>query len=292
MSRSDSQQGGDQAKPSIADSTTLPAGMSTFIAAETHTPEAKKLADLERELMLARSSVSGLSSLQDPTNVRKHAEGSSLRACLLLIVKQKIDARPELVTARRKRRASAVTVDYITTRQAVDQMLSMASVQAVGTRGVGGRVSGRFVRFNGHREARRTVGFPEEEALSAMYRSFTMLNGTVSTRLLLERYIDDTGLVWFILRRTSAEKTIQVAQRSLQLFGGSRTHTLERLNRSTVAVDAIPGLPAEPPVYMRWTALGAAVHPAGAVDADTDGRLTLSFPVCVIDDEALDLHVQ
>lgn len=249
-----------------------------------------KLAHVERELMLARSSVSGLSSLQELMSVRKHAEGASLQACLRLLIKKKIDARPELITSRRKRRARALTVDHVTTRQAVDQMLAMASLEAVGIRGVGGRVSGRFLRFSGHREALRMVGFSPEEASSAINKTFRRLNGTVSTRLLLESHVDDAGSIWYIAGRNDVERTVDVAQRSVSLLGGSQEHTAARLTRSTVTVSSISGLSAEPPMYLRWAALGDAVRPAGASDADVVGKLTLSLPACVIEDDAWDLQ--
>lgn len=249
-----------------------------------------KLAHLERELMLARTAVSRLSSLPELMDVRKHAEGSSLRACLRLLIKRKIEARPEIMTARHRRRAVALTVEHITTRQAVDQMLGMASLDAVELRGVGGRVSGRFVRFSGHQDALQAFGFSTAEAAAAMHRTFTRLNGTMSTRLLLGRHVDDTGSVRFVLGRSTDGRTVDVAQRSVGALDGSQAATFEPLHRSTVDIDAISGLPIELPLFLRWSTLGDAVRPPGASDADVVGRLTMSLPVCVIDDEALDLR--
>lgn len=249
-----------------------------------------KLAHLERELMLARSAVSGLSSLQELMDVRKHAEGSSLRAWLRLLMKKKIEPRPELITARRRRRALALTVEHITTRQAVDQMLGMASLDAVELWGVGGRVSGLFVRFSGHQDALQAVGFSAAEAAAALHRTFTRLNGTMSTRLRIERHVNDTGPVWFVLGRSTDGRTVAVAQRSVGALDGSQAATFEPLHRSTVHIDATSGMPIELPLFLRWCARGDAVRPPGASDADFVGRLTMYLPVCVIDDEALDLR--
>lgn len=306
---------GQQGKPPLNDSAAWAGGASPPVASERRSKDAaqgdaallqrvkvledriasvreveSKLDHLERELMLARSSVSGLSALQEIVNVRKHAEGCSLRACLRLMIKKKMETRPEMITTKRKRRAASILIDHITTRQAVDQLLAMASLEAVGVRGVGGRVSGRFVRFGGRQEALQMAGFSAEEAFSVMYKKFTRLNGTVSTRLLLERHVDDSGSVWFILGRNSDQSSVDVAQRSVGLQGGSQAHTRERLNRSTVLAESIQGLPKEVPLFLRWSALGDPVRPAGASDADAVGRLTLSLPVCVIEDDALDLQ--
>lgn len=247
-----------------------------------------KLEHVERELMLAWSSVSGLASLPELMNVRKHAEGACLQASLRLMIQKKIEARPEIITSRRKRRARALTVDHVTTRQSVDQMLAMASLEAVGTRGVGGRVSGRFMRFSGHREALRMVGFSAADATSAMHKTFKRLNETTTTRLLMESQVDDAGSVWYILGRNEAEQTIDVAQRSVSIFDGSQEHTGVHATRSTVALATISGLPMEPPLTFRWSALGDAVRPAGGSDGDVVGRLTLSLPACVIEDDAMD----
>lgn len=57
-----------------------------------------KLANVERELMLAQASVSGLTCLQELMEVHKYADGHSLQACLRVLIKRKVAARPELIT--------------------------------------------------------------------------------------------------------------------------------------------------------------------------------------------------
>lgn len=247
-----------------------------------------KLVNVERELMLSRASVSRLTSLQELMEVHKYADGHSLQACLRVSIKRKVAARPELMTAKRKRRASTLTVDYITTRRAVDRMLAIASLEAVSIRGVGGRVSGRFVRFDRHLEVLRVIGFSAVEASLAMQQKFPRLNGTVSTRLVLERHVDEEGSVWYIVEPNAQEQTVQVAQRSVCLTGGSQAYGVGQLVRSTVGMDTFSDLPTERPMFLRWVALGAAVRPAESADADVARRLTMSLPVCVVDDEALD----
>lgn len=70
---------------------------------------------MPKELMLARCPVSGLKLLQELVKAREHADGSFLQACLRLMVKKKIDSCPELVTSRRKCRASSLTIDHVFT---------------------------------------------------------------------------------------------------------------------------------------------------------------------------------
>lgn len=238
-----------------------------------------KLVNVEDELMLSRASVSGLTSLQELMEVHKYADGHSLQACLRVSIKRKVAARPELITAKRKRRASTLTVDYITKRWAVDEMLAMASLEAVSIRGVGGRVSGPFFRFDRHLEVLRIICFSAVEASLAVHQKFPRPNGTVSTRLLLERHVDEEGSVWYIVERNAQEQTVQVAQRSVRLTGGSQAYGVEQLVRSTVGVDTISDLPTERPMFLRWVALGAAVRPTACADADVAGRLTISLPV-------------
>lgn len=154
-----------------------------------------RLESMRKELMLARCPVSGLKLLQEHVKAREHAEGSSLQACLRLMVKKKIESRPELVTSKRKFRSSSLTIDRVFTLQAVDQMLSMASVDAVCPGEVEGRASGRFVRYKRHRDALHTMGFSASEAANDMHKNFTRVNGPVSTRLLLEHHVDSDGHV-------------------------------------------------------------------------------------------------
>lgn len=142
-----------------------------------------KLAYVDREFMLARTPFSGLTSLQELTKVHKYADGHFIQACLRVLRKMRAAARPELTTARWKRRASTLTVDYITTRRAVDQMLAMASLEAVSIRGAGGRVSRRFVRFDRHLDVLRMMGFSAVEASLAMHQNVPMLNRTVNFRM-------------------------------------------------------------------------------------------------------------
>lgn len=163
-------------------------------------------------------------------------------------------------------------------------MLSMATLEAREHRGVGGRVSGRVVRLSRHREVLRMVRFSSGQVDSVMHKSFSRLNGTTSTRMRLERHVDDTRLELFILGRNLDKKTVDVAQRPVGFLEASQAPTAERLNRFTVALDTIPGLPNKMPLFLRWSALGDPVRPAGASDAVVVGRLTLSLPVCVIHD--------
>lgn len=119
------------------------------------------------------------------------------------MIKRKIESRPEVVKSRRKRRASSLTIEHVVARRAVDQMLSMALVDSVCSRGVGGRASGRFVRYKRHDDALQTMKFSPSEAAGVMHKTFTRVNGTVATRLLLERHVDDEGQVWYVLARNT-----------------------------------------------------------------------------------------
>lgn len=169
-------------------------------------------------------------------------------------------------------------------------MLAMASVEAASIRGVGGRVPGRFVRLDRHLDVLRMMGFSAVEASLAMHQKLPRPNGTVSTPLLLERKVDDEGSMRYIVERNAQEQTVQVAQRSFGLMGGSQAHGADQLIRSTVGMDTISALPTERTKCLRWVALGAAVRPADSADTDVAGRFTMSLPVCVVNDEALDLR--
>lgn len=247
------------------------------------------LESMRKELMLARCPVSGLKLLQELVKSREHADGSSLQACLRLMVKKKIDSCPELVTSRRKCRASSLTIDHVFTRQAVHQMLSMASVVAVCPREVDGRASGRFVRYKRHRDALHTMGFSASEAANDRHKNFTRVNGPVSPRLLVEHHVDSDGQVLYVMGRNAEEMTFNIVQRPDQVLSGSQTHTVEQLRRSTVMLQSVPGLTEEHPSFLRWVALGSVVCRVGSSDDDAVGRLTVSLPVRIIDDDASDV---
>lgn len=88
--------------------------------------------------------------------------------------------------------------------------------------------------------------------------------------------------------RQAARHLHKTVDRSVCLTGGSQAYGVGQLVRSTVGMDTFSDLPTERPMFLRWVALGAAVRPAESADADVARRLTMSLPVCVVDDEALD----
>lgn len=248
-----------------------------------------RLRTLERDLMLSKSSISGLSALQQVSQVNTLAQGVALQACLRTMLKKRVDTRPEVLTSKRKRRAKVLTIEHVTTRDAVDQLLAVASMEAECTRGVRGRVSGRVVRCSGAREVLSLIGCSCEEAESFQSKTFTRLNGSVSTRLLLERFVDEEGIDWFLLRRDVMNETVIAIRRQGAHAGTSQKPGPGLPQRSTIKVDALSGLSVEGPALFRWVALGDPVLPARSTDGNVAGKLTVTVPVCVVEDDAKDV---
>lgn len=249
-----------------------------------------RLGFLERDFMLAQSSMSGLASLQQLLQANKTAQGSALQLCLRSMLKKRVGTRPEVLSAKRKRRSPVLTMEHTVTRGAVDQLLALASVDAVCTRGVGGRVSGRLVRFKETRGLLSALGCSSDEATAFMCKSFTRLNGSVSTRLLMERFLDIEGDVSYILRRNQLEGTVDVAQRGQVNGGSSQLSTRGRLELSSIQLDSLPGLCADGPSSFRWVATGDPAQRAGLGDEDVVGKMVVTLPTCVVEDSARDLQ--
>lgn len=245
---------------------------------------------LERDLMLSKSSVSGLSALQKVSQVNTLAQGVALQACLRVMLKKRVEARPEVLTRKRKRRAKVLTIEHVTTRDALEQLLALASVDAACTRGVGGRVSGRVVRCSGAAEVLSLIGCSAEEVASLRSKTFTRLSGSVSTRLLLETFFDEDGMTWFIIHRNLSNGTADVLQRPATRACRSPMAASEDVERKTVTVDELPGLSAEGPALVRWVAMGDPVQLASTKDGNVAGKLTVTLPVCVVEDNARDLQ--
>lgn len=249
-----------------------------------------RLQALERDLILSKSAVSGLSALQQVSQVNTLAQGVALQACLRVMLKKRVETRPEVLTSKRKRRAKVLTLEHVATRDAVEQLLAVASVDAACTRGIGGRVSGRVVRCPGAAEVLSLIGCSAEEMTSFRSKTFTRLNGTVSTRLLLEKFVDEDGMTWFILHRNVLSGTADVVQRRGPRACGSQMTAPEHLERKTVSLNALSGLSAEGPSLVRWVALGDPIQPANTGDGNVAGKLTVTLPVCVVEDNAKDLQ--
>lgn len=71
---------------------------------------------MHRDVTLARSSMSGLSALQQIVSANQMAQGTALQMCLRFIMNKRMDARPETLTARRKRRPTVMSIDCYYTR--------------------------------------------------------------------------------------------------------------------------------------------------------------------------------
>jgi len=250
-----------------------------------------KLDAVQRDLMLSKASVSGLSALQDVMSIDKWALGSALQGCLRAMFMARVKACPPRRTARNKRNQSTLTVDQVTVRGAVDQLAAMCDLEMENTRSVGGRVEGRFLRFSGCRAALSVLACSVAETTASLSHSFGRKDGTMTTRLLLERYTQADGKVWYILLRNEPEGTVEVACRGELADAVLRPSAGGPLVRTTMDMTDIPGLSSTCPVVLRWSPLAGHGSPAGSPNSAVPGRVSLVFPVCIVEDAAVDLQV-
>lgn len=79
-------------------------------------------------------------------------------------------------------------MEYAGTRGAVEQLLALSSVDAVGTSGVGGRVSDRLLRFENAGGLLTVLGCSVSDPAHSKCKTFARLNGSVSTQLLCDSF--------------------------------------------------------------------------------------------------------
>ncbi|OSX79703.1 hypothetical protein BU14_0072s0061 [Porphyra umbilicalis] len=251
---------------------------------------AAKLDSVQRDLMLSKASLSGLSALQDVMSMDKWALGAALQGCLRALLMVRVKACPPRRTARTKRNQSTLTIDHIAVCGAVDQLAAMCRLEVESTRSAGGRVDGRVIHFPGCRAALSMLSCSASETAASLCHSFGRKDGTISTRLLLERYAQQDGKVWYILERNATDGTAAVARRSERSDAVLQPSTGGPLVRATLSIMDIPGLGSSCPVVLRWSPVARHGRPAGSTSNDVAGRVSLVFPVCVVEDAGTDLQ--
>jgi len=249
---------------------------------------AAKLDALERDLMLSKASVSGLSALQDVMSIEKWALGAALQGCLRAMMTARINACPARRTARTKRTQTVLTIDHVAVRGAVVQLAAMCSLEVEITRSAGGRGEGRIVRFSGCRAALSMLSCSASETTASLCHSFGRRDGTTTTRLLLERCTQEDGKVLYILQRNEMKGTVEVAWRSELSDTVLRPSTVGPLRRATMCIKDIPSMGATCPVILRWSPVARRGSLSGSPDSGVPGRVSLVFPVCIVEDAGSD----
>jgi len=251
---------------------------------------AARIDGVQRDLFLAKTSVSGLGALQEVMAGERWALGSALQACLRSMLIVRLKTCPERRSARRKRSQSLLSLEHVAVCGAVDQLFAMGDVEAERVRGVAGRPAGRLVRFASCRAVLNLLACSASETAAALHKTFPRKDGTVASRLLFERHTDVVGKVWFILSRDVAEKTVEVALREPAVGSALDGGNPARLLRHTLKLEDVPGLAAVCPATLSWTPTRGYSPPLGAPEAGTPGRLTLTLPVCVVEYDGRDLQ--
>lgn len=251
---------------------------------------AAKVEAVQRDLMLSKASVSGLSALQDVMSVDKWALGAALQGCPRAMLMVRVKACPPRRNARTRRCQTALTIDHIAVRGAVDQLADMCHLEVERTRSMGGRVEGRVIRFSGCCAALSMLSCSESETTASLCHSFGRRDGTITTKLLLERFTQQDGKEWYVFQRHDADGTAEVARRDELSDSVLRRSTGGALVRETVRMKDVPGLGTSCPVVLRWSPVGHHGRPAGSTDNDVVGRVSLVFPVCIVEDAGADLQ--
>ena len=151
-------------------------------------------------------------------------------------------------------------------------------------------MDGRVIHFPGCRAALSMLSCSASETAASLCHSFGRKDGTISTRLLLERYAQQDGKVWCILERNATDGTAAVARRSERSDAVLQPSTGGPLVRATLSIMDIPGLGSSCPVVLRWSPVARDGRPAGSTSNDVAGRVSLVFPVCVVEDAGTDLQ--
>lgn len=107
--------------------------------------------------------------------------------------------------------------------------------------------------------------------------TFVRKNGTVTTRLLMERHAAEDGIVWYIMEHNKNDGTVKVGRCDNEIASGQR-HA-NAMVRSTMRCSQFPELASYCPVALRWTPMPEFMQSASSSDADVAERVSLTFTV-------------
>lgn len=242
------------------------------------------------QLEASRLSLSGLQALQEVARQEQFPLGRSLQRRLITRVVERLKPPPPsgLNTARdsqsqqETRTKVTLSFDVDTDLRSLDELVQLQAL-AYAVPGTGRREqSTRMVKFTSAGALLVALGMSAPLRAWCTSRQFTRpRDGSAPARVLLERFEDREGSLWYILKR-QADGTVQVASRSTEEYEPVRRSYKYALQRSTVLPDNVDGMPPECPAFLRWrpsTAAGFLNHD-GAVAC---GRLTVSLPCCVVE---------
>lgn len=242
------------------------------------------------QLEASRLSLSGLRALQEVAMQEQYPLGRSLQRRLTTRVVERLKPPPPsgLNTARdsqsqqETRTRVTLSFDVDTDLRSLDELVELQGL-AYAIPGTGRREkSSRVVKFTSATALLQALGMSAPLRAWCTSRQFTRpRDGSAPARVLLERFEDNEGSLWYILQR-QPDGRVQVASRSTEEYEPVRRSYKYALQRSTVRSGDLDDMPSECPAFLRWrpsTAAGILSH-EGAVAC---GRLTLSLPCCVVE---------
>lgn len=244
-------------------------------------------------LSSSRLSLNGLRALQQVARQEQYPLGRSLQRRLSTRLIERLKPPPpsglnrsrDGASQRENRTKVVLSFDADADRRSMDELVEMLSL-SYAIPGPGRRErAARLVEFSTPGRLVAALGMSESLQSWAMARSFTRpSDGSTPSRVLVERFEDEAGSIWFILQRRK-DGELLVATRKTEEFHPQRRRFVHPLERTTVSSVDLSGVPDACPAFLRWRP-SAAAPMMGHDDGLACGRVTLSLPCCVVELDA------
>lgn len=245
---------------------------------------------IEQELERSRRVRLGLDVLHAVARQEHYPCGRALQRVLgqrLLERLKATPARPSIrgynAQGRSVQEQVAVTFDVPFTRTGLDELVSMQGLSYTPREGRRLARPVRIVHFPGAVSLLRSVdllGTVDRQQL--MCRRFTRVDQSKPARPLIERFADEDGSLFYILRRDTASGQVVVAVRESETYDVRRQAFRHPLVQKSLPMSSLPGLSEGCPCFLSWreSISSSAMEWEGA---DACGTVSLSLPCCTFE---------
>lgn len=246
---------------------------------------------------MSRRTMNGIELLRAVAQQEQYPAGRALHRVLGQRVIERLHATPTRPSARGSPVARrgfqeqvSVSFDMPFTRQGLDELVALCSMSYTPRSGRRLIHPIRQVHFAGDGALLQALALPVRMAADSLRcRQITRLDKSKPTRPLIERYADDDGSFFNILRTLPASYEVVVAVRESEMYDARRQSYRHPLLQMHVPRRTLPGLSEFCPSFLSWreSTASAALEWEGA---DACRTVSLCLPCCTFEERPSDLR--
>lgn len=229
-------------------------GAQLSMDVEARSQRTEAIADGCRE---SRQVTQGLDVLGAIARRKADSLGKALQRVLAMRLMERIRACParppvgdRAVAGRARQEQTAIAFEVPFPRSGVDELVAMLFLSYSSRTGRRTARQTRTVQFEGAAAVLAALGLPIVQ--DNMCRKFSRKDGPAPERALIERLVDDSGTLFYVLGRDKHTGDVRVSARESEAYHVRRRCFVHSLKERSIARNVLPEAPEHSPSFISW----------------------------------------